>query len=512
MKRSACLIGMLALVLLSLATRAAAQETRGSIEGIVKDTSGAVLPGVTVEARSPALVGAATAVSDAAGLYRFPALRPGQYEVTAVLSGFQTHKIANIQLQLGQILKIDVPMQVGGLSESVQVTAESPIIDVKQNAATLSIGSELIERIPRGRNFTSVLTSAPGTNQEAKAGLSIDGATGAENRYVIDGMDTTNLRTGVSAKPVLLDFVEEVQVKSSGYNAEYRATTGGVVSAVTRSGGNTLPWWCRHLLFGRRLGGQRAAGASASIPRIRPSPSTSPRPATRRTTWTRSSISADPSCATRCGSTSAMARSSPVPIARSRSRRTTRRRRSTTTAKSRVSTTHVTSQLNSAMRVKFAGSNQRSYGGSTLPAKEANGTSTANPTLFPNPLHTNGLTDSVRRRTGLGGDAEVLRQHQRRLLRLRHVPGDRHAVLLRSSARVRCFEHVHRRGGLNGLSLPRHSLVASAIERLRRQAGQHPERSGHFRPGRRQRRCHLLRQLQGPAHLQGRRAVGTAQQ
>ena len=79
-------------------------------------------------------------------------------------------------------------------------------------------------------------------------------------------MDTTNLRTGVSAKPVLLDFVEEVQVKSSGYNAEYRATTGGVVSAVTKSGGNALPWRRRHLLLERRLARQRAAARFALNP------------------------------------------------------------------------------------------------------------------------------------------------------------------------------------------------------------------------------------------------------
>ena len=74
-------------------------------------------------------------MTDASGVYRFPSLPPGIYEVTATLSGFQTHKVENIQLQLGQILKVDVAMTVGGRRENVQVTAESPIIDVKQNAA-----------------------------------------------------------------------------------------------------------------------------------------------------------------------------------------------------------------------------------------------------------------------------------------------------------------------------------------------------------------------------------------
>ena len=170
MRRRGYVCALLA-VLLFGATAATAQETRGSIEGIVKDTSGAVLPGVTVEARSPALVGVATATSDTNGMFRFPALAPGVYEVTASLAGFKTAKVENIQLALGQILKLDIPMPVASVSEEIQVTAESPIIDVKQNAATLSLPSEIIDRIPKGRNFTSVLTSAPGTNDESKAGL-----------------------------------------------------------------------------------------------------------------------------------------------------------------------------------------------------------------------------------------------------------------------------------------------------------------------------------------------------
>ncbi len=170
-----------------------------------------------------------------------------------------------------------------------------------------------------------------------------------------------------------------------------------------------------------------------------------------------------PSCATRCGSTSAMVRSCTAFRAHGHVHAPNNQTQTfDNDSEEQRPQLHVTSQLNNAMRVKFAGSNQRSYGGSTLPAKEANGTSTANPTLFPNPLHTNGADRFVRRRTGLGGDAEVLRQHQRRLLRLRHVPGDRHAVLYRSAARVRRVEHVHRRGGFNGLPVPRHSRRRSS--------------------------------------------------
>jgi outer membrane receptor protein involved in Fe transport len=159
--------------------------------------------------------------------------------VTAALSGFQTASIKNVQLELGQILKIDVPMQVGGVTEAVQVTGESPLIDVKQNAAAATIQRDTIDRIPAGRDFTDLVRMAPGAQDESRAGgWQIDGSSGSENRFIVDGQDTTNLRTGVSQKEVRTDFIQEVQVKSSGYNAEFRAATGGTLSAITRSGSN----------------------------------------------------------------------------------------------------------------------------------------------------------------------------------------------------------------------------------------------------------------------------------
>ena len=237
--RIALLVGVVCLV--ACATAAFAQEQTGAIQGTVKDSSGAVLPGVTVEARSASAPGVATAVTDAQGVYRFPALPSGTYEVTAKLSGFNTAKVENAVLVLGKLLTIDLTLAVQGVSESVQVTAESPLIDVKQNATFATVTKEVIDRIPKGRDFTSVIAMSPGSNQEARAGgVSIGGASGAENRFIIDGIDTTNLQNGSSGKTVVTDFVSEVQVKTSGYNAEFPGATGGVVSAVTKSGSNVF--------------------------------------------------------------------------------------------------------------------------------------------------------------------------------------------------------------------------------------------------------------------------------
>jgi hypothetical protein len=223
---------------LSLAPLASAQETRGSIEGVVRDSTGAVLPGVSVEART-ATGGVVATVSDEAGKYRFPALTPGRYSVTATMSGFKRAAFENVELLLGQVLQINFALGIGGVSEDIEVTAQSPIIDVKQNAATASITSDLLDRIPRGRDFTNALVSAPGTNDESRnGGLQIDGSSGSENRYIVDGMDTTDLRNGTSGKTVFTDFLSEIQVKSSGYAAEYGGSTGGVINAITKSGTN----------------------------------------------------------------------------------------------------------------------------------------------------------------------------------------------------------------------------------------------------------------------------------
>ncbi len=245
-------------VLLAIALLSApvwAQEQRGSIEGVVKDSSGAVLPGATVTVEGGAGV-KLDATSDAQGVYRFPSLLPGTYTVTANLSGFSANKVPDVVVQLGQVKKVDFALALAGVSETVKVTAESPIVDVKQSTKATNISAERVELVPHNRDFTSMVIQAPGANQENKSnGISIDGASAAENRYVIDGVETTSVFNGLSSKPLLADFVEEVQVKSSGYPAEYGGSTGAVINVITKSGTNTysgqgLFYWQGNSLVG----------------------------------------------------------------------------------------------------------------------------------------------------------------------------------------------------------------------------------------------------------------------
>jgi hypothetical protein len=241
----------------SLAAPAWAQEQRGTLEGVVKDASGLVLPGATVEATANLTSRAISTVTDAAGVFRFPSVAPGMYTVTANLAGFTSKTASDVRVGLGQVKKVDFSLALAGVVETVQVTAVSPLVDVRNTARQANIRAEEIELLPKGRDFTTLVTQAPGANQENKlGGISIDGASAGENRFIIDGIETTNLISGTSGKNLIADFVEEVQVKSSGYTAEYGGATGGVINAVTKSGTND---WHGAALFNYQ--GSALAGA-----------------------------------------------------------------------------------------------------------------------------------------------------------------------------------------------------------------------------------------------------------
>ena len=141
--RARTLAALMAVVL--FAWPATAQEQRGSIQGQVKDASGAVLPGVTVVAKGNALPAGTTSVTDAEGFYRFPGLPPGAYEVTAELTGFAPGKVEAVAVNLGQIKSVNFSLSLAGVTETVSVSAASPLIDVKQSAAFANITREVIE-------------------------------------------------------------------------------------------------------------------------------------------------------------------------------------------------------------------------------------------------------------------------------------------------------------------------------------------------------------------------------
>ena len=230
-------VSLLAVML--LVAFAAAQTPTGKIVGKVKDDQGAPLPGVSVEATSPKLVGKAVAVTDETGTYRLFTLPSGVYTIVFSLQGFQPVKREDIVLQLEQTLTLDIALKQSTLAEEVTVVGKSPLIDVKSTTKGSTMTKETFMQLPRSRNFDGLLSTVPGVQIDAyEGGLSVDGASGGENMFYIDGTNITNIHLGTQSQGIVMEQLEEVKVTASGYSAEFGGSMGGVINVISRSGGN----------------------------------------------------------------------------------------------------------------------------------------------------------------------------------------------------------------------------------------------------------------------------------
>jgi len=231
---------------------ALAQETTGTLKGRIVDAQGLAVPGVTVTATGTQ--GAKTTVTDSDGRFTVPFLTPGMYVVRAELQGFKAAERSNVNVSLGQTVDLaSLKMEVGGLTETVQVTGSTPIVDTASTTTGAVLDSELLQRVPIGRRVSDTLYMAPGVSTSGSAGAanpSISGGSGLDNQYVVDGVNVTNQGYGALGSYSIIfgslgnatpfDFVKEVQVKTGGYEAEFGQSTGGVVNVVTKSGSNDL--------------------------------------------------------------------------------------------------------------------------------------------------------------------------------------------------------------------------------------------------------------------------------
>jgi len=234
-------LGYLAVSVLLLAGVLSAQApTAGRIMGMVQDEQGNSLPGVAVEAKSLKLMGTAATVTDTSGAYRLLALPPGTYKITFSLPGFTSVVRDGIVLGVEQALAVDITMKPGAIEAEILVIGKAPLIDVKSAARGSVLTQQTFSALPKGRSFDSLVTMMPGVQNEKTllAGISVDGASGAENVFFVDGTDTSDLVNGTRKQEVTFDFADEIQFKASGYNAEYGGSVGGVVNVITRSGGN----------------------------------------------------------------------------------------------------------------------------------------------------------------------------------------------------------------------------------------------------------------------------------
>jgi hypothetical protein len=233
------------------ASLAQAQERTGTIEGEVTDASGGVLPGVTVTFTNKQSNRPTSVVTDGAGRYRAE-LEPGSYTARFELAGFARQEMAAVEVLLGRTFTVNAGLKVGNVSEAVQVTAENaPLIDLSTATVSHNVTSAELDRMPKARTFQGVALTAPGVNQgEIEGGIQVHGASGAENAYTVDGVVTNSLLYGSSRQDTVFEYLQEVQVKTTGINAEFGGALGGVISAVTKSGGNTFTGELHHYFSG----------------------------------------------------------------------------------------------------------------------------------------------------------------------------------------------------------------------------------------------------------------------
>jgi hypothetical protein len=278
--------------LLMLVANVFAQETTAGIQGTVKDASGAVVGGAHVVVRGTTLAGDKSLDSESTGYYRFANLPPGVYTVEVSAKGFKSVKRGGLTLEIGHLPTVDITMEVGATVEVVEVGGQAPTIDVTTNTNQTNVTQDVIDNTPHGYSFQSVIQFAPMARNEPLAGgssmmgsggtggslpgssgngmsvgFSVGGAADSESAYLVEGQDTENISGGASQANVPFEFIQEVQVKTSGIEAEHGGALGGVVNVVMKKGSNAY----HGSVFGTFESDAMDGGANATL-RYDPTP------------------------------------------------------------------------------------------------------------------------------------------------------------------------------------------------------------------------------------------------
>src|SRR5678809_126244 len=246
--RVVCFLILLSISLLT--GTSSAQTASGTIAGSVRDTSGAVMPGVTVEASSPALIEKVrSVVSDSQGLYRIVDLRPGTYTVTFTLPGFATFKRDGVELTTGFTAQVNAEMKVGALAETITVSGEASVVDIQNVRQQTTIARETLDAIPTTKRIGQYASIIPGATYVNPTFQDVGGNQGEGGQFGIHGQRAGDLSTNVDGmnqnQQALGVFsfnsqsFQEVVVETGGMSAE--AMSGGIqVNIIQKDGGNRL--------------------------------------------------------------------------------------------------------------------------------------------------------------------------------------------------------------------------------------------------------------------------------
>ncbi len=241
------LVGCLTLVFLFAATTPGwAQVGRGSISGTVSDASGAVIPGVAITVIHTDTNQTRELITNEAGNYEVPLLQIGQYRITAELPGFRTAVRDGVRLSVGDRVRVDIELVVGQLAETVQVTAEAPLIRTEDAAMSATIDHEKLVNLPlNGRNFIQLAYLIPGSfapRQNShlghRGGITVGGVSEKTNQTLLDGINNQGAGTHEMSTPLILDAIAEFKILTNTYGAQYGTFAGGQLDAVSKGGSN----------------------------------------------------------------------------------------------------------------------------------------------------------------------------------------------------------------------------------------------------------------------------------
>jgi Carboxypeptidase regulatory-like domain/TonB dependent receptor/TonB-dependent Receptor Plug Domain len=227
-----------------------AQQGTGELRGKVVDAQNAVLPGVAVVATNEGSGQFREIVSGADGSFFMSALTPGSYELTAELSGFKKYQRKGVRVEVGKTVSIDVQLEIGAVEQQITVTAESPIVDTTSKQLGGSVKTEELSEMPSlNRNFTSYLSLLPGitatlsTDSFGADSIRVNGQATQNANYMLDGAgnnDNFNNGNGGAQARTPVEAIQEFQLLTSQFDAEFGTTSGGVVNAVSKQGTNNL--------------------------------------------------------------------------------------------------------------------------------------------------------------------------------------------------------------------------------------------------------------------------------
>jgi len=229
-------IAILGLIALLIGSGTAYAALTGVIAGKVTDVDGNPIPGVTVTVTGENLPGARVDTTSSSGTYRMPELPPGIYVLTAELMGMKTIKQTNIKVSVNSTTSIDMLMEIAPYEETVVVVGKQEVLDVKAATNKATIERDVTERLPGSDDLFSAFSMTGGIT--GGGNVRVHGGAQTDNVYLFDGVDTTDPVTSTFGANLNADAIEEVEVQTGGFQAEYGRSMGGIVNAVTKSGGN----------------------------------------------------------------------------------------------------------------------------------------------------------------------------------------------------------------------------------------------------------------------------------